>query len=96
MTACNGFERQNKNQRHSTPMSFFGADFCAASDNNAILNNTALSVLFFVFSLVCLLAVPVILRSLVLITVLILAVSIHILISKTEQAKQTYYSYKAE
>ena len=77
-------------------MSFFGADFCASADNNAILNNTALSVLFFVFSLVCLLAVPVILRPLALITVLILAVSIRILISKTEQAKQAYYSYKAE
>lgn len=96
MTACTSFERENRNQCHSAPMSFFSADFCAARENNAISNNTALSVLFFVFSLVLILAVPVILRALALISVLIIAVSIRRLGSKTEKRDQAYYSYKAE
>ena len=40
---------ENNSCRHSAPMSFFGADFSASCSLVNLLNNTVLSVLFFLF-----------------------------------------------
>ena len=76
-----------KCMRHSAPMSFFGADFCAQTNNIAILGNTVLSVLLFVFLLV---VSPVICLLAVIITAVIL-----LALKGNNSETASYYSYKA-
>ena len=93
MTAMNNtnFYSNNRSMRHSTPMSFFGADFCAQANDNVILSNTVLSVLLFVLSLVAVL-LPVVILS----VIILVAVIIPLAVITKQNKKLSYYKYKAE
>ena len=85
------FYSNNNSMRHSTPMSFFGADFFAQTNDNVILSNTVLSVLLFILSLVVVL-LPVVMLS----VIILVAVIIPLALIRKPNKKPSYYKCKAE
>ena len=68
-------------------MSFFGADFCAQTNDIVILGNTVLSVLLFVFLLVA--------RPVICLLAVIIGVVILLALKGNNLETASYYSYKA-